>query len=347
MFIHSLNLQNFRNYKKQSFEFGDTTLVIGPNATGKSNLLEAIYLLSFGRSFKDGPVSEIISRGQDFSRIKGGADELDLEILLTRGEIGGQPTALKKLTVNGVSKRLFSFTGNLRLVLFKPADLDIVNGPPGQRREYLDEAIGQISRDYVRAMINYEKGLRQRNKLLELVRENLRDKDELEYWNSLLVENGRIITQSREAYIAFINQWQNKLIDTEVFYDKSPITYPRLMEYKEAEIASGQTLVGPQRDDLQFNSKVLGNGESLDLKIYGSRGQQRLTVLQLKICQLDYIAKYANERPVLLLDDIFSELDVAHRELATSVIDKQQTIVTAADKGLVPERKWGKKINLA
>lgn len=346
MKVNSISLQNFRNHKDKSFEFEDATLVVGPNASGKSNLLEAIYLLSFGRSFREGFVSEMIGWGGELARVRGKANEFELEALLTRGEVSGATAAPKKLTVNGVAKRLTDFVGNLRAVLFKPVDLEIITGSPGQRRNYLDEAIEQVDKNYVRAKINYEKGLRQRNKLLEMVRDGVRNKDELEYWDSLLVENGRVVTASREDYVKFINQLECKLIEFECHYDKSTLTHPRLAEYREAELASGQTLIGPQRDDLQFSSKLAGNGESLDLKIYGSRGQQRLAVLQLKICQLDYIAKHAGERPVLLLDDIFSELDVSHREIVADIIDKQQTIVTATDRGLVPEKNWTKTINL-
>lgn len=335
MIISKLRLQNFRLYSKKEFAFeGKNTLIVGQNTVGKTNILEAIYLLASGKSFRAGLENEMISYDHEIARVKGRiqSEEInDLEIVLTRGEVSGEKTAKKKFLVNGVSRRMFDFVGKLRAVYFRPEDLDLVTDSPSLRRKYLDMVLGQVDKEYLRSLLSYEKGLRQRNKLLERIREEGVPRSQLLFWDQLLIKTGNYLTNKREELLNYCNQ--NKSIDNyQLEYDKSVISPARLEEYAIEEVAAASTLVGPHRDDFCFLLK------KRDLHAFGSRGEQRLGVLWLKLAELEFISEKTNNRPILLLDDIFSELDEKHRELVMVVIPKQQTIITTTDTDLVDKQ---------
>jgi DNA replication and repair protein RecF len=335
MIISKLRLQNFRLYSKKEFAFeGKNTLIVGQNTVGKTNILEAIYLLASGKSFRAGLESEMISYDQEIARVKGRIENeelTDLEIVLTRGEVGGEKTAKKKFLVNGVSRRMFDFVGKLKAVYFRPEDLDLVTDSPSIRRKYMDLVLGQVDKEYLRNLLSYEKGLRQRNKLLERIREEGIPRTQLLFWDQLLIKTGNYLTNSRAEFLDYCNQ--NKSISNyQLEYDKSVISPARLEEYAVEEVAAASTLVGPHRDDFSF---LLKNRE---LHAFGSRGEQRLGVLWLKLAELEFISQKTEERPILLLDDIFSELDEKHRELVLEIIGKQQTIITTTDLDLVEKR---------
>jgi len=353
MLLKKLSLQNFRNYKKKELSLSEkTTLIVGPNAVGKTNLLEAIYLLATGKSFRANLEQEMINWDEEIGRVKGVAttetqngliENAELEIVLTCGEVGGEKTARKKYLVNGVARRAMDFLGNLRAVYFGPEDLDLVTGSPSLRRRYLDLVLSQVDREYARSIMSYEKGVRQRNKLLERIREEGVSRTQLLFWNQLLIKNGEIITQKREEFIQFVNDfWQEKgeIGQYSLIYDKSIISPARLEEYAEEEVAAAATLVGPHRDDFEFQKK------DKDLASFGSRGEQRLAVLWLRLCELEYVDSSTKSRPVLLLDDIFSELDQKHRQLVLEITGKQQTIITTADVNLVEKQYHGDMIEL-
>lgn len=331
--IGNLNLQNFRNFKKKSLDFSDeVTVIFGANASGKTNILEALFLLSTGKSFKAKVEEEMVNYDADISRVKGSLKVLSLESVLTRGllDIGnGKPERVqrKKLLVNGVSRRLIDFAGNFKTVLFGPWDMDLVTESPSLRRRFLDSVVSQVDREYRRSILSYEKGLRQRNRLLFRIREEGLSRSQLLFWNQLLIKNGDYISKKREEFIEFVNS-QKSLNEKEIKldYDKSGISEGRLEQYREEEIASATTLVGPHRDDFVFKY------DGRDLSRYGSRGQQRMAVLWLKISELAFIEEKTSERPTLLLDDIFSELDHGHRDVVIDIAGKQQTIITTADE---------------
>jgi DNA replication and repair protein RecF len=334
MLIQKLDLSSFRNYQRKELTFFEkTTLLVGPNTIGKTNLLEAIYLLATGKSFKAGLDNEMISYDSEIGRIKGEIvedEKINLEIMLTCGLIGGERTAKKKFLVNGIARRMSDFVGNLKAVYFRPEDLDLVTDSPSLRRRYLDQVLFQVDREYVRSSISFEKGLRQRNRLLENIRENGAPRSQLLFWNQLLIKNGEYITKLRQEYLDFINSFEQ--YNYQVEYDKSVISPSRLEEYAEEEIAAAATLVGPHRDDFIFKLK------GRDLNAYGSRGEQRMGVLWLKLCELEFIASKTGTRPILLLDDIFSELDEEHRNLVLEIIPEQQTIITTTDLELVEKK---------
>ena len=346
MYLKSLFLQNFRNYKKSEFSFSpDVTLVVGPNTSGKTNLLESIYLLAHGGSFRTNHEQEMIGWGEEIGRVKGEqagspADVTDLEIILTSGFVQNQKVPLKKYLVNGVVKRRVDFIGNQLCVLFSPVDLEIIVDSPSRRRDFLDFLLEQVDKEYRFAIMVYTKALRQRNALLqEAQRIGFRNEKQFEYWDNLLIKNGEIITQKRESFIEFLNKSQKEIFDFATVYDKSIISEARLLQYKEAEIGAGVTLVGPHRDDINF--QMFNNTRRIthDIKLFGSRGQQRLTLLQLKLLEVSFIEKKTDQRPILLLDDIFSELDKKHINLVLERLGEQQTIITTTHKEFIGNSK--------
>lgn len=346
MLLKNISLQSFRGFSKSSFDFSDTTTVIvGPNGVGKTNLLEAIYLLATGKSFRSGIEEDMIRLGKEFARVKakviGPEDSAELEVLLTRGEVGGQKVGRKKLMLNKLPKRLIDFAGQLQVVLFGPWDMGLVIDAPSVRRKFLDAVLSQTDREYRRATLSYEKGIRARNKLLERIRDEGASRGQLLFWNQLLIKNGDYISRKREDLIDFINSCHQLSSTTYVLdYDKSAISESRLEQYANEEVAAAATLVGPHRDDIVF--KI----DSRNLAKFGSRGEQRMCILWIKLAELSYIDKTFDARPLLLLDDIFSELDENHRKIVMGVIDQQQTILTTADPHTVADLKKAQRVEL-
>ena len=333
------------------FEFTPgISVILGPNASGKTNVLESLHILSTGKSFKAKLEEEVIQYDADIGRVEGvvvGEEETSttLEAVITRGKINigaARPEIVprKKLLVNGVPRRMIDFSGNFRTVLFGPWDLDLVSESPSIRRKFLDTVLGQVDREYRRSALSYEKGLRQRNRVLWDMREGNIGPDRLLFWNQLLIKNGNYITDKREEFINFINGLEFEIngLKLNISYDKSVISESRLEQYSEEEVGAATTLVGPHRDDFIFNK-----GER-SLSSYGSRGEQRMGVLWLKVAELSYIEEKTGERPTLLLDDIFSELDEEHKKIVMEISLKQQTIITSVDDDFTKDLKKVNKI---
>jgi len=313
MKLDKIFLQNFRSYENREFELADRVVVVGPNGSGKSNLIEAIYLLATGKSFRAERDEEMVRYGEGFFRVVGEIGGL--------GEIGVTLKERKNFEVNGVARRMMDFVGNLKAVMFGPGDMELVTGSPSVRRRYLDFVISQVDREYRRCQISYEKGLRQRNKLLDLIRDGLAGRNQLFFWDKLLIKNGQYLTDKRAEFLSV----------TGFEYDKSEISEARLKQYEVEEVAAGNTLVGPHRDEFV----LIRNGR--DMSKYGSRGEQRMAVWWLKQKEIEYLGG----NPVLLLDDIFSELDHKHRDEVIELIKTYggQVIMTSADEHLVPMQK--------
>jgi len=345
--ITKVQLTNFRNFKKKTIDFSqEVTVIVGPNASGKTNILESLFLLSSGKSFKAQIEEEMIDYNNDLARITGKVSSMQnvesstLEAILTRGT---EDWPRKKLLINGVPKRLIDFAGNFKTVLFGPWDMDLVTGPPPLRRKFLDTVLSQVDREYRRAILSYEKGLRQRNRLLFRIREEGLSRGQLLFWNQLLMKNGDYISAKREELINVIN-FKGDLNNTkfEITYDRSSISEGRLKQYAEEEIAAATTLVGPHRDDFLFRIQV-NKKETRDLAIYGSRGEQRMGILWLKLRELAFVEETTNEKPTLLLDDILSELDHQHRKIVVELAKGQQTVITTVDEHFI---KGFKNVNL-
>ena len=378
MELLEIKLANFRNFPNKSFKFSpNINIILGKNASGKTNVLESAFLLATGKSFKAKVEGEMVNYEAEVTRVTGsvsgsqnveGSKEnegskkhstsyrlhsTDLEVVLTHGQIAVsespekiQKVARKKLSVNGVGKRLVDFAGKLEVVLFAPQDLSLVTESPSIRRKFLDTVLSQVDREYRRCVLSYEKGLRQRNKLLWRIREEGVPRSQLVFWNKLLIKNGDYVSGKREEFIDFVNTQGEIDLSGSKFrldYDKSAISESRLEQYAREEVAAGTTLVGPHRDDFVFKVE---DPVGRDLARYGSRGEQRMGVLWLKMAELAYVTKSTGENPILLLDDIFSELDHGHRDIVMEVVTKQQTIITTADPHFIVDFKDAEVIKL-
>jgi DNA replication and repair protein RecF len=285
----------------------------------------------------------MITFNEEFGRISGETEDESLEIVLTHGVWQGKKVAQKRFVVSGVGKRRKDFIGKLKVVLFEPQDIQLIVGSPGRKRNYMDFVLSQADWEYDRSLLSYQKGLRQRNKLLTAVAEKKANENQLEFWDRLLIKNGEVIRAKREEFLEYLNRYCKSeefckliygpsMLDIPKFtfiYDPSVISPARLLKYRQAEIASGRTLVGPHRDNFTVHE------DKRDLAMYGSRGEQRMGVLALKLGELEFISLKTQQRPLLLLDDIFSELDTKHQEMVLRIMGKQQTLVTTTENHFI------------
>lgn len=298
-------------------------------------------LLCVGKSFRAKRETEMLSWHKEVSIIKGvisdDSDTQTLEVRLTGGVVQGKPAQIKRYLVNGVARRQIDFVGNLRGVLFWPEDLELITDSPSIRRKYMDGVLTQIDREYRRNLASYERAIRQRNRLLDLINDRKATRSQLVFWNNLVIQTGTYITHARQQFLTAIHDFKIQGVSYRVEYDKSVISEARLEQYASEEVAARSTLVGPHRDD--FVVYELRGKEEMDLSRYGSRGEQRLGVLWLKFAELSYIEKITGSRPILLLDDVFSELDPGHRAIVGELMTKQQTVITSADPETLTELK--------
>lgn len=331
MYLKHLSLQNFRSYTKSQFTFSEgVTVTLGPNTAGKTNLLEAIHLLSTGKSFRSQQDEDLIHFNQSLARVEGELDDkTSLTVLVGKGTAFGKKNLVKKYLVNNVPKRRIDFASFLPIVLFSPIDLALVTDSPGNRRRFLDHVLDQVDKEYRASFMTYEKAIRQRNALLQKVKETGRRGNEkmFETWDNLVILHGQKITQKREEFIGMLNSAKKPVFEFLITYDKSVISKERLEQYKDAEMGAGVTLVGPHRDDFFVYMDT-----DKEVKSFGSRGQQRLAVLQLKLLEMQHIEEVLDKKPLLLLDDIFSELDNGHIRLVSEMIGGNQTILTTTHK---------------
>lgn len=356
MIITNLKLTNFRNHKKFETPFGaGVNVIAGPNGAGKTNILEAVNLLSTGKSFRARYEHEMIYDLQfsdaqspydvfngslehrDFSKVTGtiqnNNEDDTLEVTIVKRETENLST--KTFKVNGTPKRMYNRVGYLNTVLFTPQDLEIFTGSPSYRRRFMDDLLCQTDLKYKSEHNIYSKALRQRNKILEKINETGRGQSELSIWTEKILESGTYIQQRRNRLFAELNAEINGVFDevsgqkskTSVAYKRNEISEQRLEKHKEHEIYAKSTLVGPHRDDFDFLFK------DYNIAHYGSRGQQRTAVFSLKVVELKLIKGNTQSSPVLLLDDIFSELDDSHIQALSEIAGQQQTIITTTHPG--------------
>lgn len=344
MLIQSLSLQNFRNFSMSTFDFAKTSLIYGINGSGKTSIIEAISLLASSESFRAAHVEEMLRLESELGRVQGifqieADEEIKLEVMLTKGEVQGKKTAFRLFAINDVRKSKKKFLGNLAAVTFRPEDLRLVEGSPARRRGFLDTAISLVSERYRLALTSYEQTLRRRNRLLQQVREGEIAENVLNYWNLSLIKNGQILQSEREKFIDFIREVVFPFT-LNIEYLPSLISNTRQEEYLSREIAAGHSLIGPHKDDflLKFSDSNKGI-EDLSLLAYGSRGQQRLGVLWIKMAELQFLHDKIGFQPILLLDDIFSELDEKSKAMVLSLLNNYQSILTTADADVLAELK--------
>ncbi len=361
MYIFDLQMANYRNYVRASVRLDKgLNLFVGDNAQGKSNLLEAIYLLSTLRSSRASSDADLVRRdvlpsdfpvGRLTCQVERSAGNLHLEVAVVGRTTDSSHRAGKRVRVNGVPKRASDAVGQLAAVLFTTLDIDIVAGPPLLRRRYLDMMISQVDRGYLRAMQRYAHVLPQRNSLLKRVQNREASASELSFWDQELAHAGGIIFQARADALGHIIPQaafhMDRLSDGQEQLDilyrpaiggqnetDSPIDETEwtarmlkaLTAMRSREISAGATLVGPHRDD--FSVEI--NEAPADS--FASRAQQRTAALSLRIAEASYLRRALGDDPVLLLDDVLSELDARRRKGVLEFLDTfQQTIVTTAE----------------
>lgn len=335
MGLTSINLSDFRNYENKEFVFSDgVTVISGENAKGKTNLLEAIYLLGVGESFRAKRTEEMVRFEQELGRVTGlvplsKKDAINLEVVVNGGVVMGKVVNKRKYLIDGVSRRRKDILGILPLVLFRPEDVELISGSPDVRRKFLDRIMIQVDKEYEHSLTTYEQALRRRNKILDTIRDGTASRYSLTFWDGLLIKHGQVIQDKRRILTEYINRLFEKselFNKIKVVYDLSVISESRLAQYADAEVAVGYTLVGPHKDDLLIKEGTR------DLSVYGSRGEQRMAVLALKMGEIYFLEEKGGKKATLLLDDIFSELDEEHKQEVLRVMSGRQVIVTTADE---------------
>lgn len=367
MEILSLNLHNFRNFSGRAFIFSPKlTVMMGPNGSGKSNILEAVSLLSGMRPLLAATDLDLVKFGKSEAKIEGRVEsqsqsfdhaqddpelnrmgQSEKSILTISFQVVDELSVKKAYFVDSIKKRLVDFVDLFSVVVFTPLDLDLVVGSPSLRRHHLDVLLSSLDREYWRAITSYNKIVVRRNKVLWRVAEGHAKPSELDFWDERLLEHGNVVSDKRAVFFEFLNfveptfskvsrETQKWLSELKWVLKQSLLTDEKLSKSRERDIAAGMTLSGPHRDDFHF----MFAGRNLEF--FGSRGQQRMAVLALKLAELEYFAIKRSARPVLALDDIFSELDWEHREAVLDVVGKQQTIITAAERESLPKEIFKK-----
>ena len=332
MNIRSIELKNFRNYENLEISFDEgTNILFGDNAQGKTNILEAAYMSGTTKSHKGSRDKEMIRFGEEEAHLKTvvvrGGREYQIDMHLKKNRAKG--IAIDKIPIKKASE-LF---GILNIVFFSPEDLNIIKNGPAERRRFLDSELCQLDRIYLADLTNYNKILAQRNKLLKdmIYRPGL--SDTLPVWDMQLIETGKKIIRRRKQFVDELRE-----IVSDIHYRISGGKEELFLKYesniddiffedelsraKEKDKKLCQTSVGPHRDDLLFS---IGD---VDIRKYGSQGQQRTSALSLKLSEIELVRKSISDTPVLLLDDVLSELDSSRQNYLLNNISDTQTIIT-------------------
>lgn len=332
MIIKSIELQNFRNYEDLNISFDEgTNIFYGDNAQGKTNILEAAYLSGTTKSHKCSKDKEMIRFGEQESHIRTVVVKKDKEYQI---DMHLKNNRSKGIAINKVPiKKASELFGILNMVFFSPEDLNIIKNGPAERRRFLDSELCQLDKIYLSDLTTYNKILNQRNKLLKdmVYRPDL--KDTLPVWDMQLVETGRKIIRRRKQFVDELNEIvhdihyrisgekENLLLQYEpsiedIFFEDE------LSRVKERDMRQCMTSVGPHRDDLLFSI-----GE-VDIRKFGSQGQQRTSALSLKLSEIELVKRSIHDTPVLLLDDVLSELDSNRQNYLLNSIHDTQTLIT-------------------
>jgi DNA replication and repair protein RecF len=327
-------------------EFGPgPQLIWGPNAAGKTSLLESVVLLAWGHSHRTATDAELVRWGADVARVEAVVDGQTLDVALVRpGTATVAGGGRKRIQVNGVPRRPSALAAHLRVVVFAPEDMLLVAGSPGLRRAVLDRLAASLYPAYASDLATYGRALQQRNGLLRAIREETATRDELRYWDRPFLEAGAAVLAARLRLLGDLTgplaAAHAEIAPEEAVRGVLALQYltnappgpgespgdalaRRLAEMAEKEAWNGTTLVGPHRDDVAF---LL---EDRDLAAFASRGQQRTAILALKLAELDLLTALGGRPPLLLLDDVFSELDPARRaHLVRRIAALPQAFVT-------------------
>ena len=339
MYLKEIKLQNFRNYKEEAVKFHKkVNIIAGKNAQGKTNLLESLYIMCIGKSFRTNKDAEMIRFGEDLCKVKSvsikDGSELKVEINISREG--------KQIKIDGVkASRNMDILENVYMVIFSPEDLKIVKDEPEKRRKFMDRELCLIRPIYFKNLARYKKILLQRNSLL---RKNNINVDHLLVWNEELAEYGSKIILERRRFIEKVNAI-SKEISKNITNGKEAleISYEANVEWKETlekqkeyflnklnrnlknDIFRRNTTVGPHKDDI----KICLDG--IDIRHFGSQGQQRTAALSLKLAEIKLIKEETGEDPILLLDDVLSELDAERQRFLINSLGEMQLFITTTE----------------
>lgn len=332
MVIQSVQLKDFRNYNALSLEFDkNTNILYGDNAQGKTNILEALYLSGTTKSHRSCKDKEMISFKQNESHIRtailknDNSYQIDMHLKKNRA---------KGIAINGIPiKKAGDLFGILNLVFFSPEDLNIIKNGPSERRKFLNMELCQLNKIYLQNLFNYNRILKQRNSLLKEISRRSSLKDTLEIWDAQLVSYGRQIIEERARFIKKLNviitpihgNLTGNKESLQIIYEPhaQPDNYEDLLKKaREQDIIRRMTSVGPHRDDILFQI------QDVDIRRFGSQGQQRTSALSLKLAEIELVKEVIHDMPVLLLDDVLSELDSNRQTYLLNSIHDIQTIIS-------------------
>lgn len=334
MVVESIDLKNFRNYEILNMNFdSNVNIIYGDNAQGKTNILESLYLCSTSKSHRGSKDKEIIKLGTNEAHIKVNVKKHEINYRIDMHLKQGKS---KGIAINGIPiRKAVELFGIINIVLFSPEDLNIIKNGPGERRRFIDMELSQLDKIYLSNLVNYNKVVNQRNKLLKDISFNPSKEsiDTLDIWDIQLVKFGKEIIKGRVRFINQINEIisdiHNKLTGGK---EKLEIKYipnvleedfsKRVLESRERDLKYKVTNVGPHKDDLVFYI----NGQ--DVRKFGSQGQQRTAALSLKLSEIELVKIIIKDTPILLLDDVLSELDSNRQNFLINSIGDIQTIIT-------------------
>ena len=335
MLITNLKLQNFRNYESLNINFDkEINVIYGDNAQGKTNILEAIYLSSLGKSFRTSKDKELIKMGENYSII-----EVEYSKSDRNGKIKIEILDKKNIFINGVKiKKLSELLGIIHIVIFTPDDINILKDGPSQRRRFLDIFIGQLRPNYIYCLNMYLKALEQKNNYLKQIKLENKSEQFLDIWDEKIAEYAEKVFKYRFEFINKIKEKiklvhnsiteNNENIDIQYLsdFDNKENFIKKLKNNRKLDIIKGYSTKGVHRDD--FNIYINDNL----VNVYGSQGQHRTAILSLKMSELKVINDEIGENPILLLDDFMSELDEKRRKNFLKNIKDTQVLVTCTDK---------------
>lgn len=332
MIVESIELQNYRNYQELHMDFSaGANLLYGDNAQGKTNLLEALYVCSLAKSHRGSKDKELIRFDQEESHIKLNVRKSDVPY---RIDMHLKKNMAKGIAINGIPiKKASELFGMVNMVFFSPEDLNLIKNGPSERRRFLDFELCQLDKPYVYSLIQYNKALLQRNKLLKELSIRPEYEETLDIWDIQLCQYGKEIIRSRKAFTRRLNEIVKEthgnlsggreelalVYEPDVEADGLP---QKIARNRNLDVRMKTTTTGPHRDDLCFFS----NG--LDLRKYGSQGQQRTAALSLKLAEIELVKALIKDYPVLLLDDVLSELDGKRQNHLLEGIRHIQTMIT-------------------
>lgn len=332
MIIESIELQNYRNYEKLSMMFNaGTNILYGDNAQGKTNILESIYVCSTTKSHRGSKDREIIRFGEEESHIKMMVKKLDVPY---RIDMHLKKNKAKGVAVNGIPiHKASELFGIVNVVFFSPEDLNLIKNGPSERRRFIDLELCQLNKLYVHGLVQYNKVVAQRNKLLKELAFRPEYEETLDVWDKQMIQYGSQVIRFREKFIEQLNemivnihsQLSGKEETLKIFYEPNVSVEnieQALARNRESDIRQKTTGIGPHRDDISF----IVNG--IDIRKFGSQGQQRTAALSLKLAEIHLVRHLTDDDPILLLDDVLSELDGNRQEHLLSEIHHIQTMIT-------------------